>query len=68
MLPSLISLKGDVVCINPGKASYSPKIPITGPPFEYSAINAVGIPATPDVIENPLAINSCFKRSALLYS
>ena len=44
----IISLNGEAVCIKPGKASYSPKIPTTGPPFEYSAINAVGISATPD--------------------
>ena len=50
---SLISLKGEAVCMRPGRASNSPKIPMTGPSFENSAIKAVGILATPFVIVKP---------------
>ncbi len=58
MTSSLSSLKGEVVCINPGRASYSPRIPMTGPPLEYSAIKAVGMSAIPAVILKPWAFNS----------
>ena len=68
MTSFLASLKGEDVCISPGKASYSPKIPITGPPLEYSAMNAVGMSATPDWMVNPFANNSSFKSAELLNS
>ena len=42
----MTSLKGDFDCANPGSASNSPKMPITGPLEPYSAIKAVGISAT----------------------
>ena len=48
-----ISLNGDDVCANPGRASNSPSIPIIGPPLLYSAVNADGIPANPLLTTKP---------------
>ena len=53
MLSLYFSLYGEAVCARPGNASNSPKIPITGDPSPYSAMNAVGILATFSSILNP---------------
>ena len=42
-----------MVWARPGRASNSPRIPITGPPLLNSAMNAVGMPATPFSILKP---------------
>ena len=58
---------GTAPCDIPGRASYSESKAIIGPYFPYSAINEVGIPATPEVIENPSFFNT-FPSSVLLFS
>ena len=65
---SIISLKGEVDCANPGSASNSPRMPITGPDTPYSAINAVGMPATPLVILKPSFSSSYASKFELLNS
>ena len=40
-------------CDRPGRASYSPRTAITGPPSPASPMMAVGMPATFSVIRNP---------------
>ena len=62
------SLYGAVVCERPGRASNSPIIPITGFPFPYEAVNAVGIPASPLSIVKPFASAYSIKYSADLSS
>ena len=57
---------GDASCDSPGSASNSPMMPITGLPLPYSAMNAVGSPATPRLTVNP-ACSSSPARSALLF-
>ena len=49
------SLTGFLFCEIPALASNSPKIPITGFPDPYFAINAVGISATFSVTSKPLS-------------
>ena len=52
----------------PGNASNSAKIPITGKPDPYSATNAVGISATPDLMSNPSSKRVFFSRAVLFSS
>ena len=47
----------------PGRASYSPRIPIAGFPEPHVAVKAVGIPATPRSTTNP-SFSSSPERSA----
>ena len=65
---SATSLNGELVCASPGRASNSPKIPITGPPLLNSAMKLVGIPATPFWIINPFSSSSLARRFELFVS
>ena len=47
----------------PGSASYSPRTAMTGAPWPYSAMNAVGISATPLRTRKP-----CFSANAAIAS
>ena len=67
VFPFNIFFSGTAACDIPGRASYSESKAIIGPPFPYSAINAVGIPATPVVTEKPSLFNT-FLSNALLFS
>ena len=49
------SFVGCFFCEIPGFASNSPIIPMIGFPDPYSAVNAVGISATPFVTLNPFS-------------
>ncbi len=51
----------------PGKASYSPMMPMTGSPLPKDATKAVGISATPHSTAKPWASSSP-ARSAELFS